>query len=245
MSLSLCTCSPIAGTTRDPVDSLLIRDDRRYRLVDTAGIRRRSQVTGAAEDLAVLFARRQAERADAVALVVDASAGITAGDLAIAGMLWELGKVSVVVINKWDLIDEEAREDLERSYPRLDEILAGPLRVNVSANSGRGVEKLLPLLDTALAAQRTVVSTGELNRLLETAIRQHRAPADQGRPWKMYYATQVSSAPPTFMIFANRALQPQHTYRRYLENCLREALALPGVPVRLIVRRRTEGRSEG
>jgi GTP-binding protein len=233
--------SPVAGTTRDPIDTWLERDGRHYRLIDTAGIRRRSKVSGAAEDLAVMFARRQAERSDVVALVVDAEAGITAGDLAIAGMLWELGKGAVVVVNKWDLLDDRRREELDFSYPRLEEILAKPNRVNVSAVSGRGVEKLLPALDATLVAQRTEITTGELNRFLEGAIRRHKAPADQGRPWKMYYATQVSTAPPTFMIFANRALPPQHSYRRYLENSLRDALGLAGVPIRLVVRRRTEG----
>ena len=230
--------SPVAGTTRDPIDSLLERDGKTYRLIDTAGIRRRSKVSGTPEDLAVLLARRQAERADVVALVIDATAGVTAGDLAIAGTLWELGRAAVVVINKWDLLDEDRRALLDRSFPRLDEILAEPRRVNVSALSGRGVEKLFPAIEATLEAQRARISTGELNRLIEGAVRRHRPPADGGRPWKVYYSTQVTTAPPTFMIFANRTLPPQHSYRRYLENTLREALAMPGVPIRLVVRRK-------
>jgi len=230
--------SPAAGTTRDPVDSLLSSEGRSFRLIDTAGIRRRAKVSGTPEDLAVLLARRQAERADAVALIIDAQAGVTSGDLAIAGMLWELGQPVVVVVNKWDLLEETSRGRLDSSWPRLDELLHSPYRVNVSAASGRGIEKLLPALTQALDQLGEGLGTGEVNRLLETAIRAHRAPAEHGKPWKMYYATQVSRRPPTFMIFANRSLPIQNSYRRYLENSMSDSLGLRGVPLRLVVKRR-------
>jgi GTP-binding protein len=232
--------SPVAGTTRDPVDTLIARGGRSYLLIDTAGIRRRSQTSGAPEELAVMMARRQIERAQVAVLVIDATQGVTSGDLAIGGTIWELGRVAVVAINKWDLLDEEAREKLESTALRLDELLASPPRVNVSALSGRGVEKLFPAIDRALAAHQTRLGTGEVNRLFEAAIKRVNPPALNGRPWKMYYATQVSTAPPTFMLFANRALPRNHPYRRYLENRLRDELALPGVPLRLVVRRRTD-----
>jgi GTPase len=231
--------SPQAGTTRDPVDTLLTRGDRSYLLIDTAGIRRRSQVTGVAEELAVMMARRQIERAHVAVLVVDASQGVTSGDLAIAGTIWELGRAAVVAINKWDLLDEEAREKLELSWEKLDGLLAEPARVNVSALSGRAVEKLFPAIDRALEAFNLRVGTGELNRLFENAVRRVAPPsATHGRPWKLYYATQVSTAPPTFMLFANYALSKNDTYRRYLENRLRDELNLSGVPVRLVIRKR-------
>jgi GTP-binding protein len=232
--------SPVAGTTRDPVDTLITRGEKSYLLIDTAGIRRRSQVSGAPEELAVMMARRQIERAQVAVLVVDAAAGVTSGDMAIAGSIWELGRASVVAINKWDLLDEEAREKLEKSFERLDEMLATPGRVNVSALSGRGVEKLWGPIDRALAAYQIKLSTGQLNRLFEEFVRKVSPPALGGAPWKLYYVTQVSTAPPTFMLFANRLLPRNSHYRRYLENRLREALDLPGVPVRLVVRRRTE-----
>jgi GTP-binding protein len=243
--------SPQAGTTRDPVDTLITRGDssdsgerveRSYLLIDTAGIRRRSQVSGAPEELAVMMARRQIERAQLAVLVVDAAAGVTSGDLAIAGTIWELGRAAVVAINKWDLLDEEKREALELSWERLDQLLASPLRVNLSALSGRGIEKLFPLLDKVLAAYQTRLGTGEINRLFEAATTRVHPPAEQGRPWKMYYATQVSTAPPTFMLFANRTLPKNSHYRRYLENRLREELDLPGVPVRLVIRKRGQER---
>jgi GTP-binding protein len=234
--------SPRPGTTRDPLDSLIERGDRRYLLIDTAGIRRRSRTADTPEELAVMMARRQIERAKLAVLVVDAAAGVTTGDLAIAGAIWELGRAAVVAVNKWDLLDDDGRRRLEASWSRLAELLARPLRVNTSAVSGRSVERLFPAVDAALAAHETRLPTAEVNRLFEGAVRRVRPPAKDGRPWKLYYATQVGASPPTFMLFANRPLRRGDAYRRYLENRLREELALPGVPVRLVVRRRQAGR---
>lgn len=233
--------SPVAGTTRDPVDTLVQRGDRSYLLIDTAGIRRRSQMTGQPEELAVMMARRQIERAQVAVLVIDASQGVTSGDLAIAGTIWELGRAAVVVMNKWDLLDEESRERLEKSAERLDELLSQPARVNASALSGRGIEKLWGPIDTTLAAYNIKLSTGQLNRIFEAAIKKVAPPSLSGAHWKLYYTTQVSTGPPTFMLFANRLLPRNHHYRRYLENRMRDELHLPGVPVRLVIRKRTEG----
>jgi GTPase len=232
--------SPVAGTTRDPVDTLVERDGKSYLLVDTAGIRRRSQTTGQPEELAVMMARRQIERAQVAVLVVDAAQGVTSGDMAIAGTIWELGRAAVVAMNKWDLLDREGREKLERSVEKLDELLADPGRVNVSALSGRGVEKLWRPIDKALEGYNLRLTTGQLNRIFEAAIKKVSPPSLSGAPWKLYYTTQVSAAPPTFMLFCNRLLPRNHHYRRYLENRLREELDLPGVPVRLVIRKRTE-----
>ncbi len=228
--------SPEPGTTRDPIDTLISSGDQEYLLVDTAGIRRRSRVSGAPEELAVMMARRQLDRADAALLVVDASQGVTSGDLAIAGTAWELGRPSVVLVNKWDLLDEKKREDLDESWERLDELLASPSRVNISALTGRGVEKVLPAAAEVLALLATRPGTSELNRIMATAVSRHRAPHLAGKPWKLRYATQVSSTPPTFVVFANRRLPRQAPYRRYLENFLREALGLWGIPIRFVIR---------
>ncbi len=231
--------SATAGTTRDPVDTLFEWNDACYRMIDTAGIRRRSQVSGVAEQVAVMFARRQMERADVVALVIDAAAGITSGDLSIAGVAWDLGRGVVVAINKWDLLDPESRERLEQAWPRLEELLASPPRLNVSALSGRRVDRLLPAVETLLGRLRLELPTSEVNRLFERAVRAHQPPQHKGKPWRLYYATQVATAPPTFMLFANRTLERSDTYRRYLENRLRRELDLDGVPVRLVIRKRT------
>ena len=235
--------SPVAGTTRDPIDTLIEREGRHYLLIDTAGIRRRSQASGAPEELAVMLAQRQIERADVAVLVIDAVQGVTAGDLAIAGAIWEAGRAAIVAINKWDLLTEPAREKLDLSWPRLDELLASPPRINLSCATGRGVEKLFPAIDGALAAFRTKLATAEANRIFEEATRRHRPPSLKGKPWKLYYATQVSSGPPTIMVFANRTLQRSDSYRRYLENVLRETLNLQGVPIRLVIRSRANAGS--
>ena len=232
--------SPMAGTTRDPVDTLIEREGKSYLLIDTAGIRRRSQTSGQPEELAVMMARRQIERAQVAVLVLDAAQGVTSGDLAIAGTIWELGRAAVVAINKWDLLDDEGRERLDKSYEKLHELLAHPGRVNASALSGRAVERLWGPIDRALAAYNVRLGTGQLNRIFEAAIKKVSPPSLGGAHWKLYYTTQVSTAPPTFMLFANRPLPRNHHYRRYLENRLREELDLPGVPVRLVIRKRTE-----
>ncbi len=227
------------GTTRDPVDSLVERAGRSYLWVDTAGLRRRGKTADGAEALAVLMASRQVEAAELALLVIDAAQGVTSGDLAIAGSIRELGRAAVVAVNKWDLLDEPVRERLEASWERLADLLGDPRRVNLSAKTGRGLEKLYPVLDETLEAYRLEVPTARLNHLLEQAQAARRAPAHRGRPWKLYYATQVTAGPPTFMLFANRPLARATAYRRYLERSLREALSLRGVPVRLVVRQRT------
>ena len=235
--------SPVAGTTRDPVDSLLEVDGTTYRLIDTAGIRRRSQVSGVAEEIAVLFARRQMERAQVVVVVIDASSGLTTGDMAIAGEAWDLGRAVVVAVNKWDLIGEEARLSLDEDWPRIDQLLGSPERVNVSALTARRMDRLLPAVDRVLERSRVRLTTSEVNRLFDQALQAHQPPQVKGRPWKIYYATQVRTGPPTFMLFANRVLERSDTYRRYLENRLREQLDLRGVPVRLVIRRRESERA--
>src|ERR1700674_2287074 len=198
--------SPLAGTTRDPIDTPITRGDRSYLLIDTARIGRRSQTAEAPEELAEMMARRQVERAPLAVVVVDAAQGVTSGDLAIAGTIWELGSAAVLAINKWDLLDEESRGRLELSLERLDEHLAHPRRANVSALTGRGVEKLFPACGSTLAAHSMKLGTSEVNRLFEASTGRVTPPNLGGRPWKLYYATQLSSEPPTFMLFANRTL---------------------------------------
>ncbi len=231
--------SPVAGTTRDPIDSLLQRDNGPdYLIVDTAGIRRRSQVQDAPEGLAVMLARRQIERAELAVLVVDASEGIASGDLAIADAAWRAGRSAVVVCNKWDLVDDEKRERLELGWERTAELFARPARVNVSALTGRGVGAVMPALDRVGERHRLRAPTSELNREIRRIVGRHQPPAERGRPWRFFYATQVAEAPPTFLLFANRRLQRGHNYRRYLENNLRQAFGLDGVPLRIVVRER-------
>jgi len=220
------------------VDTRVTYGERELLLVDTAGLRRRSQVSDAPEGLAVMMARRQIERASVAVLVIDAAAGVTSGDLAVAGTVWELGRACVAVCNKWDLLDEGRRAELEESWKRLDEVLATPRRVNTSAETGRGIEKILPQVVAAADDYRLQLGTSRLNELLRAAIERHHVPRVNGRPWKLFYASQVASGPPTFMVFANDVLPRTSTLRRYLENALRRELDLPGIPIRLVIRKR-------
>jgi GTP-binding protein len=225
------------GTTRDPIDTVVEWDGKPFVLVDTAGIRRRSKVSGAPEDLAVMMAQRQIERAQAALLLVDAAQGVTSGDLAIAGAIREHARACVVVCNKWDLLagDEEARKRLEAGWDRFEELLAGPPRVNVSAATGRGVDRIFPQLARTLADYHRTVETSRLNSVLERAMAHHHAPSIEGKPWKVFYGSQVGTAPPTFMLFATKSLPQKSSLRRYLENFLRRELGLEGVPIRPVV----------
>ncbi len=237
--------SPLPGTTRDPVDTLLEWEGRTFLLVDTAGIRKLGRTADLHEQVAILLARRQLERAEVAMLVIEAPAGVTTGDLAVAGLARELGRAAVVAVNQWDRLDEDKRALLERSWPRLAELLHDPPRVNVSARTGRGVDRLLPAVLVAHEAFSRKISTSELNQHLAQAVTRHTPPAlASGKPWRCYYATQVSTAPPTFMLFVNASLPIGHPYRRYLENRLREALGASGVPIRLVLRARRRPRSE-
>jgi len=244
--------SAAPGTTRDPIDTLVTWEGRPFVLVDTAGIRRRSKVSGAPEDLAVMMAQRQIERAQAALLVLDAAQGVTTGDLAIAGAIRERARACLVVCNKWDLLGgadeargqaEGARERLERDWERLDELLSGPARVNVSATTGRGVDRIFPQLARTLEDYQRRIETSRLNAALERAMERHHAPAVDGRPWKVFYGSQVGTAPPTFMLFATSALPKNSGQRRFLENFLRRELGLGGVPIRLVIRARDRKRA--
>ena len=231
--------SDTPGTTRDPIDSVVETESGKYLLVDTAGIRRRSRMSDAPEELAVMMARRQIEQAELAILVIEAPLGVTSGDLAIAGSIWELGRSALVLVNKWDLLDEAGRKRLDDSWPRLETLLAAPRRINVSAETGRGLEKLFPAAAEVLTDYGWQLSTGDVNRLFEGAVARHNPPVLSGKHWKLFYATQVGTRPPAFLLFANRRLPRGHAYRRYLVNAVRrEAGGLPGVPIRLTVRRR-------
>jgi len=230
--------SEMPGTTRDPIHTVVYWDEKPFVLIDTAGIRRRSQTADPPEEVAIMMARRQLEQSDLALLVVDASQGVTSGDLAIAGTAWELGRACLVLANKWDLVDEDKREKLEETWLRLDDTLSDPIRVNISALTGRGIQKVFPAVGELLERCHLQLGTADINRLFEAILRRHSPPAIDGKEWRVLYATQVKTAPPTFMLFANRKLPRQSHYRRYLENSLRRELGLEGVPIRLVVRHR-------
>jgi GTP-binding protein len=235
--------SEVPGTTRDAVDSLLTWHRRQYRIVDTAGIRRPGRVAGGGqvESVSVLLAQRSIEASVIVVLVVDASAGATDQDAAIAGAADRAGRGVIVAANKWDLMKDrgsdyvkEFDEQLRRQLKFLD---YAPV-LHISAATGERTPRLLETIDRVAAARRMRVKTPELNRLVEKISHEH-PPASPGRKHvRILYATQTAVAPPTFVFFTNVATSFHFSYTRYLENRLREEFGFEGTPIRMHVRAR-------
>jgi GTP-binding protein len=232
--------SEIPGTTRDSIDTILEKDGVRYQLVDTAGIRRKGRTDRGPEVLSVVMARRSLERADICLVVVDADEGITKQDAHVAGYAWESGRGVILVVNKWDLVEdrEPGREEIERQALQHLKFMSHAPRVYLSALTGKGVHRLFPAMRAVHAAYRSRASTNELNRILHHTWNS-RPPAMAGKKApRLYYCTQVRHSPPSFVLFTNLPKSPHFSYMRYLENGLRAALGLDGVPIRVIIRGR-------
>lgn len=241
--------SDIPGTTRDAIDTELDWHGEPIRLIDTAGIRRRGKVAGgaASERFSALRALRAIERADVAVLVVDSVEGLTAQDAHVAGYVIDEGRALVVALNKWDLVEKDERTfdehaaRIRRDVPFLD---FAPI-VAISAKTGLRAGRVLEAAITIAEQRRRRVPTGELNRLLAEVTFRQTAPAVKGKRPKFYYATQVAIEPPTFVIFTSDADSVHFSYKRYLENRLREAFGFEGTPVRLIFRDREREEREG
>jgi GTP-binding protein len=238
--------SPVAGTTRDAVDTLVEVEGQDYRFVDTAGIRRRGKLPGLADQLSVIYAERAIERAHIVLLILDATAGVTTEDASIGGKIADSGRGVVLVFNKWDVVEEreerakeleqEAREDL----PHLD---FAPI-VFVSAKSGRGVPGIFPRIRRVREEQLKKVSTPELNRFLDGAVARLPPRAKDGKEARLFYITQAGVVPPRFLVFANKAQKDLDiSYPRYLSRRLRETFGFEGTPIRVTIRRRQTTKS--
>jgi len=235
--------SEVPGTTRDSVDSLLTWHRRQFRIVDTAGIRRPGRVarSGQVESVSVLLAQRSIEAADIVVLVIDASAGATDQDAAIAGAADRAGRGVIVAANKWDLMKDRGSEYVkefdEQLHRQLKFLDYAPV-LHISAATGERTPRLLETIDRIAAARRKRVGTPELNRLVEKISHEH-PPASPGRRHvRILYATQTGVAPPTFVFFTNVATSFHFSYTRYLENRLREEFGFEGTPIRMHVRAR-------
>jgi len=230
--------SAVPGTTRDAVDELLTFRGRTLRLVDTAGIRRRGRTDRGPEVLSVVMARRAIERAQVCVVVVDAAEGITAQDAHVAGLVLEAGRAAVVAVNKADLLPArggEARRELgERVAERLKFLKGTPVRFT-SALGGQGVTALLEAVVAVGERFTSRIPTGELNRVLRAAW-ERRPPPGGKRPPRLYYATQAGSAPPRLVLFTSGTGALHFSYLRYLENAVRDAFPLDGVPIRFIMR---------
>ena len=234
--------SPVAGTTRDAVDTLIEVDGLPVTLIDTAGIRRRGKIDRGVEQFSVLRSFKAIERADVVLLLIDAVAGISAQDAHIAGFVVEAAKSCVILVNKWDAVqkDPHVQQDYtQRIRSELKFIDYAPL-LFISAKTGTGVDQVL---STALRVQeeRLVrLSTSKINRVLTEAKDRQAPPARAGRQLKILYGTQVRSDPPTFMIYVNDPSLLHFSYRRFLENRLREEYGFLGTPIRIVAKGRRE-----
>lgn len=232
--------SDIPGTTRDAVDTVLKRDEKTYILVDTAGIRRKSRISDDVEYYGVKRSLRAIDRSDIVLFVLDATQGVVEQDTKIGGYIADAGKGLIIIINKWDLAEKEqkAKNTYEQLIRwRLDFLSFAPLHY-VSALTGQGVDKILPLVDRVYGEYTKRISTGNLNSWLMETVYLNPPPAAKGLDLKFYYAVQAEVAPPLFVFFVNRPEMVHFSYRRYLENQLRKAYGFEGTPVRLIFRKR-------
>ncbi len=242
--------SPIPGTTRDAVDELVERHGRQFRFIDTAGIRRKGKTHLMAEKLSVVMARKHLEAADIALLVIDATEGVSQLDAAIAGYAHESGRSVIIVVNKWDMMISGAQQpgrpskaarmrESRRPGDRAayEERLRYDLKflsyapvVFISAKSGKGVDKIFPLIEKVAGERRKRVSTSEMNRFIER-VDFERASVPMRQRVKILYMTQASVAPPTFVLFTNRAVKLHFAYQRFLENRIREAFGFLGTPI--------------
>lgn len=236
--------SEVPGTTRDSLDTQLIWAGIPLTLIDTAGIRRRGRVEQGIEQFSVIRSMRAIDRSDVVLLVIDATEDFTAQDLHIAGYVEEQKKGMVVVVNKWDLIEKDTftmEEYREKARRQLDFMPYAPL-VFVSAKFGQRVQNVLEMALEVVAERQRRVPTAGLNKVLRDAVAAHPAPSKPGKWIKFYYATQADISPPTFVFFCNDPTQIHFSYRRYLENQIRETFGFVGTPIRMSFRGREESR---
>ncbi len=232
--------SNIPGTTRDAIDTQVENEYGKFTFIDTAGIRRKSKVDDRIEKFSVLRAHMAVERADVCLIMVDANQGVTEQDEKIAGIAHEAGKASIIVINKWDSIEKDnstVSQFTKDTYDALSYMTYAPI-VFVSALTGQRVTNLFDMIKAVHNQSVTRISTGMLNDVLGDATTRVQPPTDKGKRLKIYYMTQISVAPPTFVIFCNNAELFHFSYQRYIENCLRDTFGFRGTPIRLIIRQK-------
>lgn len=231
--------SPISGTTRDAIDTVVERNGNTYRLIDTAGIRRKKNVEYGAEFFGINRAFKAIRRADVVLLIIDAIDSVTEQDLKLANRVLEEGRACVIVVNKWDAIEKDTYTilDYEREVKARLYFMDWAKTIFVSAITGQRVEKIIDLIDGAVAEHQRRVSTAVINEVIEEAVSWHSPPTTrQGKQGKIYYGTQVSSRPPTMVLFVNDPKRFNENYRRYMESQFRQQLGFIGTPIRLIWR---------
>lgn len=232
--------SNIPGTTRDAIDTRLTKDGQEYTLIDTAGIRKRGSIIPGVEKYSVLRAMQAIERCDVAVLVVDAVDGITAQDTHIAGYINDAWKSVMLVINKWDLIEKDhlTALDFEKHVRRELNFLPFVPIIFISAETGQRVHQVLPLVKEIQEERTRKISTAQLNKILVNAQDKHQSPSGIGRPFRIYYGTQVNTEPPTFLLYCNDPKLGHFTYMRFIENQIRETFPFKGTPIKLVLKQR-------
>lgn len=234
--------SDVAGTTRDAIDSYFENEFGKYVFIDTAGIRRKSKVNESIEKFSVMRTLLAIERADVCLMMIDATEGVTDQDAKIAGEAHEAGKGIILVVNKWDEIEKDTYtiETFKKDvYNKLSYLTYAPI-IFISAKTGQRVNKLYEMINQVASQNALRVSTSMLNQVLNEAIAIVQPPTDKGKRLKIYYMTQGSTKPPTFVVFVNDKELFHFSYERYLINCLRKEFGLIGTPIRMIVREKGE-----
>ena len=233
--------SNVAGTTRDAIDSYFENDTGKYCFIDTAGMRRKSKVDDAIEKYSNMRSINAIDRADVCLILVDANEGVTEQDTKIAGLVHEAGKAAIIVVNKWDAVEDKetnTMKNMENDVRQgLSYMLYAPV-VFLSALTGQRVDKLFQVIQDVYAQNTKRITTGALNSVLADATARVQPPTDKGRRLKIYYMTQASTKPPHFVIFCNDARLFHFSYQRYLENQIREVFGLMGTPVRITIRQK-------
>ncbi len=236
--------SDIAGTTRDTTDTFIKNEYGKFNFIDTAGLRRKSRVDDAIEKYSIIRARMAVERANVCVIMIDAVEGFTEQDSKVAGIALEQGKACIIAVNKWDAIEKdgntmkEYRDKLTNDFSFMS---YAPIMF-ISAKTGQRINKLYEMISFVHSQNSMRISTGKLNEVLAGATARVQPPTDKGKRLKIYYMTQASTRPPTFVFFVNNAELFHFSYQRYLENQIRDIFGLDGTPVRFIIRERGDGK---
>ncbi len=236
--------SDIAGTTRDAVDTPVTHNGKEYVFIDTAGLRRKNKIKEELERYMIVRAVGAVDRADVVILLIDAGEGVTEQDAKIAGIAHERGKAVIIAVNKWDSVEKDNKTVNEYSARIRDVLSYMPYAeiTFISALTGQRLPKLYDMIDMVSANHAMRVSTGVLNEIMSEAVALQQPPSDKGKRLRLYYITQVSVKPPTFVIFVNDKELMHFSYTRYIENQIREAFGFRGTPLKFIIRERNEGK---
>jgi GTP-binding protein len=236
--------SDIAGTTRDSTDTYVENSYGRFCIIDTAGLRRKSKVDDAIEKYSVIRAKMAVERANVCVIMIDATEGFTEQDSKVAGIALEQGKACIIAVNKWDAVEKDSntmKEYRDKLVNDFSFMSFAPIMF-ISAKTGQRLDRLFEMISFVHSQNSMRISTGKLNTVLADATARVQPPTDKGKRLKIFYMTQASTRPPTFVFFVNNAELFHFSYQRYLENQIREVFGLDGTPVRFIIRERQEGK---